>query len=68
MAEAIEVLSSLPIDVVVIDPELPDGRGLAVIRLLREQAPYVPMVALVGVLAAAAATGAPGVPGGMTKV
>jgi signal transduction histidine kinase len=47
VAEAIEVLSSLPIEVVVIDPELPDGRGLAAIRLIREQAPFVPMVALV---------------------
>ena len=44
VAEAIEVLTSLPIDVVVIDPELPDGRGLAAVRLLREQAPDVVLV------------------------
>jgi signal transduction histidine kinase len=47
VGEAIEVLSSLPIEVLVIDPDLPDGRGLTSIRLIREQAPYVPMVALV---------------------
>ncbi len=48
LAEALEVLTSLPIEVLVLDPDLPDGPGIGAIRLVREQAPYVPMVALVG--------------------
>jgi signal transduction histidine kinase len=54
LAEALEVLSSLPMEAVVLDSALGDANGTACVRLIRDQSAYVPLVALIDDQAAAA--------------
>jgi signal transduction histidine kinase len=46
IAEALEVLTSLRIEIAVLDLSVPDAGGTGAIRLLRQHVPHLPMVVL----------------------
>jgi DNA-binding response OmpR family regulator len=48
VADALQALQSTPIDVIVLDLALPDGKGVEVVRAVREAAAEVPIVVLTG--------------------
>jgi signal transduction histidine kinase len=58
LREALAALVSTPIDVVVADPALPDGRGVGAVAALRNQRRDLPLVVLTSLMDDAAATAA----------
>jgi DNA-binding NarL/FixJ family response regulator len=48
ISAAVQALQSSPIDVIVLDLDLPDGKGVDVVKAVREAAAEVPIVVLTG--------------------